>query len=31
LLPADFTVLDQHDLPERGRRQLLARRQQASQ
>jgi SAM-dependent methyltransferase len=27
LLPADFTVLDQHDLPERGRRQLLARRQ----
>jgi SAM-dependent methyltransferase len=31
LLPADFTVLDQHDLPERGRRQLLARRQQAPQ
>ena len=27
LLPAEFTVLDQHDLPERGRRQLLARRQ----
>ncbi len=27
LLPADFAVLDQHDLPERGRRQLLARRQ----
>jgi SAM-dependent methyltransferase len=27
LLPSDFAVLDQHDLPERGRRQLLARRQ----
>jgi SAM-dependent methyltransferase len=27
LLPSDFTVLDQHDLPERWRRQLLARRQ----
>jgi SAM-dependent methyltransferase len=27
LLPADFTVLDQHDLPERGRRRMLARRQ----
>lgn len=27
LLPPGFTVLDQHDLPERGRRQLLARRQ----
>jgi hypothetical protein len=26
LLPTDFTVLDEHDLPERGRRQLLARR-----
>jgi SAM-dependent methyltransferase len=26
LLPAGFAVLDQHDLPERGRRQLLARR-----
>jgi SAM-dependent methyltransferase len=27
LLPPGFTVLDQHDLPDRGRRQLLARRQ----
>jgi SAM-dependent methyltransferase len=27
LLPGEFTVLDEHDLPERGRRQLLARRQ----
>jgi SAM-dependent methyltransferase len=27
LLPGDFTVLDEHDLPERGRRQLVAQRQ----
>jgi SAM-dependent methyltransferase len=27
LLPGDFTVLDEHDLPECGRRQLLAQRQ----
>jgi SAM-dependent methyltransferase len=27
LLSTEFTVLDEHDLPERGRRQLLARRQ----
>ena len=27
LLPTEFTVLDEHGLPERGRRQLLARRQ----